>query len=502
MLSDVRPKVYAEVPQTLPRNTLSIVVIGGSQYLYAGNDDNLPVLVSGPFPNLSDTPKWNGVKSASNPIISGTSGLSNQAYPPGSLYDPVSGKFYIIVKSDGDLYLFRSNDGKTEWTEVKKVLSKGTSGQWDEGKLEYSVFRYDSRTGTYHILYTARDSSTTWAIGHATSSTVEGDYTKQGMIYDGSDTSSTLGISLNYFELGDLKRVNGEFIFYLVGGQDEGGRLQNRLIFCATGTDFDDINARNIIFTYQDVNHLREEEVTVLQDCSVFKWKGAIYMLFTAGIDGDVLARKHVYAAKGDLYNFEVLTDVVIDNTGEDGTWEEREVYNPEVLLKSDDEYLEPLMVGDSYLVYYAGHDLSNETGNKGLTGLIEFDSFPMPYALSSERVKKQDFHVENLGDDEFETVFLDRKNFSVWVITSRVNRPETAMFTLNTDDDRQRIQIVSQSPGNVFEVSEQTEPTGTTGTDGKTTIHASPTSGKLEIENREGGSRSYDFVQIQSYPL
>lgn len=449
-------------------------------------------LVAGPKPPLSENLKWVGEKYVNNPVVAGSSNDADQFYPPEIFKDPGNGKFYLFGKSGGKIYLFRSDDGKTGWTEIGLVIDKGTGSDFDVTRIEFSCVRYID--GTYHLLYTGEKNDVT-EIGHATSDGVENlPYTKQGSVYDGSDAFSNLGMELNYFEIGDVKIIDGEYIFYIRSGLQIGSTFLNPVIFCATGTAIDDINARNVIFTGEDVNGIHRNEITQsLQRPSVFEYNNTFIMLFTAGRSGvDDYNERAVYAAYGGPYDFTPVRAPVIE-VGEQGEWDDRRVYTAVVPVVQDGKFTTPVLIDDKLAVYFAGHDTGVTGNNQGQTGLILFSEIPDLTKAAPINIRNNyDKFIEGVAEDSTKTLFTGVDGYIMFSVIALTNRPDIGIFVVHINDTPQRqIEILSQNAASVFEVAKDTTPTGTTGTDVKTTIHAT-TSGDVVIENREGSARDY----------
>lgn len=449
-------------------------------------------LASSPTPPLSDNLKWVGTKYVSNPIVSGSSNDADQFYPPEIFKDPVSGKFYLFAKSGGKIYQFKSDDGKTGWTEVGLVIDKGTGGDFDVTRIEFCIVRYIA--GTYHMLYTGEKNDVT-EIGHATSNAVENiPYTKQGSVYDGSDAFAAFGMELNYFEIGDVKIIDGEYIFYIRSGLQVGSTFLNPVIFCATGTAIDDINARNIIFTAEDVNGIHRNEVTKsLQDPTVFEYNNSYIMLFTAGRSGvDDYNERAIYAAYGGPYDFTPVRTPVIE-VGAEGEWDDRRVYTPSVPCIQDGKFTTPVLIDGLLPIYFAGHDTGLTGNNQGQTGLMLFSEIPDLSKATPINIRSNyDKFINEVADDTTKTLFTGIDGYIMFSIIALTNRPDGGIFFVHIDDSPQRqIEVLSQTSAGVFEVAESTTPDGTTGTDGKTTIHIT-TGGDVVIENRESSDRSY----------
>lgn len=463
-----------------------IQLVGGSW------EDFGKPLTTSPNPPLSDGLKWVGTKHVNNPIVAGSSNDADQFYPPEIFKDPVSGKFYLYAKTGGKIYQFRSDDGKTGWTEVGLVLDKGTGSDFDVTRIEFCVVRYIA--GTYHMLYTGEKNDVT-EIGHATSDSVENiPYTKQGSVYDGSDAFAAFGMELNYFEIGDVKIIDGEYIFYIRGALQIGSSFLNSVIFCATGTAIDDINARNVIFTASDVNGIHRNEVNQsLQDPSVFEYNNGYIMLFTAGRSGvDDYNERAVYAAFGGPYDFTPVRTPVIE-VGAEGAWDDRRVYNTSIPCVQDGKFTTPVLIDEELPVYFAGHDTGLTGNNQGQTGLILFSEIPDLSKATPINIRNNyDKFISEVAEDSTRTLFTGIDGYLMFSVMVLTNRPDGGIFIVHIDDSPQRqIEILSQTAAGVFEVAENTSPDGTTGTDVKTTIHVT-TAGDVVIENREGSARNY----------
>ena len=449
-------------------------------------------LKTAPKPPLSNDLTWVGTKHANNPIVAGSTNDADQFYPPEVFKDPVSGKFYLFAKTGGKIYQFRSDDGKTGWTEIGLVLDKGSGSDFDVTRIEFCIVRYIA--GTYHMLYTGEKNDVT-EIGHATSDAVENiPYTKQGSVYDGSDAFDAFGMELNYFEIGDVKIIDSEYIFYIRSGLQIGNQFFNPVIFCATGTAIDDINARNVIFTGEDVNGIHRNEPTQsLQDPTVFEYNDSFIMLFTAGRSGvDDYNERAVYAAWGGPYDFTPVRTPVI-KVGAEGAWDDRRVYNTSIPFVQDGKFTTPVLIDEKLPVYFAGHDTGLTGNNQGQTGLMLFSEIPDLSKAAPVNIRNNyDKFISEVAEDSTRTLFTGIDGYVMFSVMVLTNRPDGGIFFVHIDDSPQRqIEILSQTAAGVFEVAEDTTPTGTTGTDVKTTIHVT-TAGNVVIENREGSARSY----------
>jgi len=114
-------------------------------------------------------------KYASNPIITGDFG------DPFVWYE--SGTYYVFVRNQvtGNIVVFTSTD-RNSWSGPTTMLSPGGSGAWDEYSIEGP---YVVKVGlTYYLFFGGNQnvggSGTTWKIGYATASAINGPYTKYG----------------------------------------------------------------------------------------------------------------------------------------------------------------------------------------------------------------------------------------------------------------------------------------------------------------------------------
>lgn len=312
--------------------------------------------------------RWIPSKHPNNPVVAGTvAKRDDQFYPPAPFIGP-DGTYYLIGKSNPDLVGFSSPDGVT-WTEQGVVLESGSGDDWDKDKLEYTVVRYDPVTELYHLYYIGFPDE---GIGHATSSNPMGPYTKDvgNPLYTVSDFNSDFGRTSLGLQIGDVIKVGDEFVFYCVS-RESSSRYQ---MFVATGSDWDDINGRNLMFHGADTP-LGSNDL-LLQGPNVIRHGSTFVMVYTAGRNSPVLGERQLYSAVGGPYHF-VPVDGLVMPVGSSGAWDDRRVYISQWLKRQDGEYLTPHLVNDKYRMYYSGHSIDGNV-NLGLTGLVEFDEIPV----------------------------------------------------------------------------------------------------------------------------
>ncbi len=373
-------------------------------------------LATSPKPFLSESPEWNGTLHVNNPVISGTTENADESYPPAFLDNTaVDGKYYIALKSNFKLFAFSSVDGET-WIEEGVLLDKGTGGTFYDSRLQGAVWRYDSASSTYHLYFGATSvaNPNDQVIGHATSATVLGTYTVDASpVYDGSDTQDNLGVALNFISLGDVKIIDGEWVFYFAGNNYDGSDFTDGMIFVATGTSWTDINARNICFTVNDLNDLRDDiDVTFVQDPTIIRYNNSYIMCFTAGRVEDIAKERYLHTAVGSKYDFNPTRSVILE-TGPVDSWYENRVYGADFAVKQDGEYLTPLLFDGEIPMFFAGHGLTGSPNdNDGLTGLITFSSIPNPSILPVLPAKKENRIIEWTPTINWTTDTEARKNF------------------------------------------------------------------------------------------
>lgn len=313
---------------------------------------------------------WQPEKHPSNPVICGTTGDTDQSYPPSVI--KVDGTYYGVMKSGGTIYGFSSPDG-VNWTQQGVVMSK--LGTWDSSKLEYSLLRYDPDTSTYH-LYFSGVGTYTQAIGHATSSSPLSGYVRDvtDPLYIPSDWTADInktGYEADAVYITDIIYYDDQYIFYGVATLTDG----RNIIWAGTGNDWDDINATHIIFDEYEIDLGRD--VTLLQTPSVIRYQNTFIMQFTAGINNDQANERSLFSAYGGPFQFTPVDGKVLE-VGASDTWEDRRVYAAQWLKEQDGTYLDPEMVSGKVRLYYSGHTVAgNPSENQGCTGLAEFSNIP-----------------------------------------------------------------------------------------------------------------------------
>lgn len=339
--------------------------------LFADDVDTNVIDIQGSrFHPYGPVPAWSKTRHPNNPLIDGTSYDGQQFYAPRVIHDPADGNYYVTGKSGGPdrIFGFQSSDGIT-WSNETELLAPGGEN------ANNGMFFKDADTGTYHI-YTNHQPSAgaNYEIRHYTASGPLGNYSADANnpIYTISDLESDLGWAntpgADGINFSDMIVLNGEHIFY--GYTYSTGDAPWQL-FCATGSDYDDITGRNILLDSIDFYQGGE----AFQTPHVMQTQGTFFGIFTAGIDDSVNDHRQIYGMVGGPYRFTPLAEPV-QTLANAATWEEARNYAGHFVVnqqpdRNGNKYTTPTVIDGKVRNYYAGKP---ETNGSGIMGLAEYD--------------------------------------------------------------------------------------------------------------------------------
>jgi hypothetical protein len=316
-----------------------------------------------------------------NPVVDSTSVSNVQAYPASVIR--ADGIFYAAVGSWPRTVGFRSTDGVT-WTETNgDLIPLGDSGAFDEYKATARVFRYDPKTGRFHIWYKGIDIDGTRKYGHATSDRPLQGYKKTGPVLSPQQPTDFRRVSeVKHISVNDIIFNDGKMMCFGSGSEAETG---TSFVWKGTGRPGTRIRPETVLFTEEDHALTVQSTTTPIDPPTV----GAPHVITVGGkyllaysslaVVDDVefaAAQGKIYAAVGDSpEDIRPTNDLLLD-IGDCNTWEELRVYNPRWLKRQDGSYLRPSTVDGRVRLYYSGHDCGSSKffGNRGVTGLTEFD--------------------------------------------------------------------------------------------------------------------------------
>lgn len=312
---------------------------------------------------------WLPIKELTNPIISGTTYLGVQSYPPYVI--KVGSTYYAYVGSTANyIVVFTSSDGIT-FTQTSTVLTVGTG--FDSVYISPLMVREVG--GIYYLFYLAEgaDVGLSYTLAYATCSTPTGAFLRQASPqFTVAEYNAVFNRNMEGIIITDVVKVSGTYYWY--GTAVDACRCD--VFYGTSSTLTGTITPQAILFKSLDVDNQRN----LIQGVRVAKISWGWLMTYTVALQGEDKQERNIRSA----YCLTALP-TAFTNVNEDAlnvlidSWEEKRVYGSMFLKQhNDDSYQNLIQVGGKYRHYYSGHSLGTSTSvNQGLTGLAYYNTIP-----------------------------------------------------------------------------------------------------------------------------
>lgn len=345
---------------------------------------------------------YSGTFVDSNPIIGPKNVDASETNPDAAdaQYAPAVAKsasdtYWMFVKSDEigqkTVYAIWTSRDAINWDlHSDTVATEDVALNCDE--LRNPHLTRHPTDGTWSLYYRCKGGTDGGSIGHAVADSPLGFTDKSTTdtdvkFYSETDFSNALAPAQSAsaflaLRLDDLIWDGEKYIYYFSINRDATS-ISKAFSFTGTGSDSMTIGSEKILTN--PIDWPRSGGFTV--GMSVYRFNSAYFGTIQVGTSepsGDTDQRE-TYAMVGDGRNFEPVTNGLVVNTGDPGTWREKQAYGGEWLTKqgkNNGGWAKPLTVSDSYIFYFNGQD--STTQNTGSIGIKKFQNLPTPSNLNT----------------------------------------------------------------------------------------------------------------------
>lgn len=318
---------------------------------------------------------WNFTKHASNPLVAKAynNDLNHEYYP--TCIVKVGSDYRCMAKNNNEGWGYSSSDGVV-WTEDGKYLTKGTAGQWDDGKSSPGCMRYIG--STFHLCYNGYDDvAQLHYVGYASANSW-GAFTKSaGIQYGATDYNTANGTSFTHAIITDVLLIGTTYYYFGIVCTSS----YNDAVFCygvgTPGGNFYDYKLNTKILAVTEYGYVWGQYPNVFKHPDT----GEYIMSCTLGrlvqdATQDNQAIYNIYSDRTDL--------PVFDNA----TLDPNPLLKPDVSKSHEDNYNycpswfknndgTLIQVSSKYRLYFSSHEAGASYDYTGAMCLAEISTIP-----------------------------------------------------------------------------------------------------------------------------